>query len=62
MGDFRDDSLIEAFHLDLQAVDYEPFVLDGGDWQPATLFTSSPASLDHRTTSQAVRDFSPVVS
>jgi hypothetical protein len=59
---FREDSRVEAFPLDLQAVGYNPFVLDGRDWQPARLFTLFAASRAHRTASQSVRDFPPDVS
>jgi hypothetical protein len=53
--------MVGAFHLDLQAVG-KPFFLDGGDEQPASLFAPFAASRAHGTTSQAVRDFAPVVS
>jgi len=51
MRDLRDDSMVGAFHLDLQAVG-KSFFLD-------TLFAASRA---HGTTSEAVRDFPPAVS
>jgi hypothetical protein len=53
--------MVGAFHLDLQAVG-KPLFPDGGDEEPASLFTLVAVSRAHRTTSQAVRDFPPVVS